>query len=1004
MLSISSAHAFAATTTQDGLEVALATDKEEYSKGEQITATLTVKNTNDTAVTNISLENIVPEGYTLSDKSEAVKQVESLNSGETAIFSVTYVADSKTISNDENIKSDNNEAGESDIVNNDDDPVKTGDSFAVGAVLSAFVIVSVVLVVLSIRKKKGKQLLSLFLCVSIIGSTSAIVSFKANAAETQSKSINIETKVLIDGNSLTINSKVDYIFEAASDDGVVLNNFAADETYVLVGCETLVTFTVYSASVTDIISLYCGNEIVGVMHDDGLDGDVTANDCTFTYELTITPTEESTADYYAKSGGTYSDSVTVYFFKQDLANDSNETVTAIDQKIKKIESKFIVSDDNEENTKNAINVFEEIISYLDSLKTSKKIVDYTIEGTVVEVELPIGIYIYEFNLLQEKQVSVINLPNLQENAFIDSSSTLTVSENGIYSILSAQPYASSDLQSDVFDDAARTIENSNLGYRFTTNADDSTVSVEFMKHLSGYKVIIWDGHGGYSSTLHSFLGTGESSANASNNYASDIANNRVVYLQGGNLGVTSGFFNKYYKNSPFNNSLIYLGACHGAEDNVLANALISNGAKTVLGYVNSVYTQYNRAMCETIFSELVQEDETTGKTKTIQSAYTTAKSVNGNTDPTNSPSWWNNILIYLGIEEAESPAELELVGDDSFRLLDTNLEVKHTGTVSGKICDAATGSSISDVKLTFYLGELVHRNIMLTNSDEGYYSVNLPVGTYRMVATVNGYVDFVAYVDIARNENTYMETFMMVKGGEAATGKASGQIKNALTGNGIGDVTLEIRNGWNNTKYGDVIYSIATNAEGNYLVELPVGNYTVKSSKDGFIDSSVNIYIMKDCVVYNLDATMTPVISANSFRIVLTWGENPRDLDSHIVGQLSDGDYFHVYYNHKSQHDGDVEVCNLDRDDTDSYGPESITLKTTTDSTYYYYIHRYAGFGAISTSNAKINVYQGENLIAAFNAPADLGRGDYWNVFAIKDGNLIIKNTITYSEDTNYAS
>lgn len=45
--------ALAASDSQDGFEVTLTTDKEEYSKGEEIAATLTVTNTNDTAVETV---------------------------------------------------------------------------------------------------------------------------------------------------------------------------------------------------------------------------------------------------------------------------------------------------------------------------------------------------------------------------------------------------------------------------------------------------------------------------------------------------------------------------------------------------------------------------------------------------------------------------------------------------------------------------------------------------------------------------------------------------------------------------------------------------------------------------------------------------------------------------------------------------------------------------------------------------------------------------------------
>ena len=118
---------------------------------------------------------------------------------------------------------------------------------------------------------------------------------------------------------------------------------------------------------------------------------------------------------------------------------------------------------------------------------------------------------------------------------------------------------------------------------------------------------------------------------------------------------------------------------------------------------------------------------------------------------------------------------------------------------------------------------------------------------------------------------------------------------------------------------------------------------------------------------------------------------------------LSNGSSFHVYYSHKSQFDGEVEVCNLDVDDISSYGPETITLNTTSDAPYYYYIYRYAGSGTVASSEAQVKLYQGETLVATFNVPTDQGSGDYWNVFAVINGELVFRNTITSALDTSYA-
>lgn len=102
-------------------------------------------------------------------------------------------------------------------------------------------------------------------------------------------------------------------------------------------------------------------------------------------------------------------------------------------------------------------------------------------------------------------------------------------------------------------------------------------------------------------------------------------------------------------------------------------------------------------------------------------------------------------------------------------------------------------------------------------------------------------------------------------------------------------------------------------------------------------------------------------------------------------------------------YDGDVRVCDLDVDDTNSYGPETITLNTTAEEPYYYYVHKYAGNGTLPTSEAKVRVYRGEALIAEYNVPTDLEAARYWNVFAIVNGQIVTRNTMTSAPELHYA-
>lgn len=327
---------------------------------------------------------------------------------------------------------------------------------------------------------------------------------------------------------------------------------------------------------------------------------------------------------------------------------------------------------------------------------------------------------------------------------------------------------------------------------------------------------------------------------------------------------------------------------------------------------------------------------------------------------------------------------------------------KRAGTLTGKICMATDRiTPVADASVTINSLD-INKSWVKKSDASGSYEQQLPAGRYLVTVLADGYIDFHAYATIGEYETVFMETFLMVEGEESDIGTATGKITNAMTGNGVGGITLDVRSGWNNDA-GEILTTTTTDDSGNYTITLPIGNYTLCASKEGYIPTMINVVVQKDvCTTKN--GSMTPIISGDSFRIVLTWGSSPSDLDSHVVGTLSSGSSFHVYYGDKSEYDGEVEVCNLDVDDTSSYGPETITLNTTTDNPYYYYIYNYSSTTGMITSEAQIKVYQGDTLVATFNVPTNQADARYWNVFAIVDGEMVVSNTVTSSADLSYAN
>ena len=122
-----------------------------------------------------------------------------------------------------------------------------------------------------------------------------------------------------------------------------------------------------------------------------------------------------------------------------------------------------------------------------------------------------------------------------------------------------------------------------------------------------------------------------------------------------------------------------------------------------------------------------------------------------------------------------------------------------------------------------------------------------------------------------------------------------------------------------------------------------------------------------------------------SFRIVLTWGVDPYDLDSHLTGPSSDGvNRFHMSFMDMNP---DINI-DLDVDDVVSYGPETTTIHAFMDGTYRFSVFNYSnqldnGGSEIASSPAKVEIYNASGLMNLFNAPTWTGSGNTWRVCEI---------------------
>ena len=148
------------------------------------------------------------------------------------------------------------------------------------------------------------------------------------------------------------------------------------------------------------------------------------------------------------------------------------------------------------------------------------------------------------------------------------------------------------------------------------------------------------------------------------------------------------------------------------------------------------------------------------------------------------------------------------------------------------------------------------------------------------------------------------------------------------------------------------------------------------------------------------NSTITPVGDEEAYRVVLTWGYTPEDLDSHLNATLGISND-HIYYRRMTG-----SGSNLDVDDTTSYGPETITIPDISvySGKVMYSVHDYTNRDSdtsseMSNSGAVVKVYKGGTLLETFYIPAGVA-GMVWNVFYFDEAhNIVPVNTFEFVTD-----
>lgn len=324
-----------------------------------------------------------------------------------------------------------------------------------------------------------------------------------------------------------------------------------------------------------------------------------------------------------------------------------------------------------------------------------------------------------------------------------------------------------------------------------------------------------------------------------------------------------------------------------------------------------------------------------------------------------------------------------------------------SGVITGRIRDAMTDAGVGSAILDFINSSEAQVTQAYTDV-AGDYNVSVPPSSYRMEISRAGYISETYWgISLSQYEKVTLDTVDLVPEAYSGSGTISGTVVNAFDGAAVSGATITLRRGINNWT-GTTSAETTTGGDGSYsFADLAGGVYSALVTCSGFADGKVCLVSIGGQDNPNQMITLTPPLGSGETRIVLTWGETPADLDSHLYGPKEGGGEFHIYYPEEDRTYlvGSTIYAALDLDDTDSYGPETTTIYVQSSGTYTYKVYDFTNgdsfsSAALGVSGAKVMVYQGSGCVASFEVPNEAGT--LWTVFELSGGEITPVNTMSY--------
>ena len=213
-------------------------------------------------------------------------------------------------------------------------------------------------------------------------------------------------------------------------------------------------------------------------------------------------------------------------------------------------------------------------------------------------------------------------------------------------------------------------------------------------------------------------------------------------------------------------------------------------------------------------------------------------------------------------------------------------------------------------------------------------------------------------------------------------------VKTALSG-----AEVIARKGLNN-KTGEQVTTGTTDADGNLVIELVSGVYTLEIRLNGYVVGYKTVVVDEDKTV---SAALTKPVKDKEMKVVLSW-DGEQDLDSYLFTpyKAKKGNMAYIGGNAKKDKHGN----RLYLDGKNGNNVEIINIANIKKGNYKYYVSDYTNslkknYSAkdMAGLNIRVEVYDKNGLVAVYIIPYN-PNGVIWEVFEIKNGKVVpLQNT-----------